>query len=365
MLMVNGYDNYQVINHYGEVSEQQFVKGELHRPWIHYTLEGELNLLVSFGAVQRTTKDGRTMISLTDQGCEHYNVIQKFLQETGFLRKRSALMRLSQFGQFEDYDQVVNELGNMQELRDKVLRESDIQSGMHVLELGCGTGAMTIDSGLYRRVGSYGQVTATDPSLGMLARANKKLEKLSVSNVKFVQAPAERLPFKDNSFDAVVGCSFLHFTNIPATLREIHRVAKPGAKFTTIYALKFPYANEFLSEWFEPLLVSLKHQDEQPDIFPNPDTVVNAMEDGQYEDIEIYGIDGVFDYRNPESAAKFLVQVVNIFERTMNELPWQARQDMIQLLIERGHHIQQKYSPEQLVQIHPGQFLKAKIRKLQ
>ena len=358
MFMVNAYDDYQLINHYGEVEEAKFITGELHRPWIRYTLEDELNLLIEVGAVKREGP----VVSLTDKGRDYYQKIRSFLNETGYSQKRAALMRFVRFGQFEEYDQVDNEYGNSQEYRDTVLRESNIQSGMRVLELGCGTGAMTFDSGLYRLVGASGQVTATDPSLGMLARAEKKKEKISADNVEIVNAPAERLPFDDSSFDAMVGCRFLHFTNIPLALREIHRVARHGALFTTFYPLKFPQSNQFFNEWFEPVLSS---NEKYPDMLPGFDTVDKIIDRELYDDIEIYNVDAITDYRNVKSIVKFLVYVGNAFESKMNELPWQAQNDMVQLLIERGYQIQQKYSPEPLKLMHPCQILKARVRKLQ
>lgn len=358
MFTVNAYDDFQLIHHYVTVEEAKFITGELHRPWIGYTLEDELNLLIEIGSVKR---DGST-ISLTDKGEDYYQKTRGFLDETGYIQKRTTLMRFALFGLFEEYDQVVNAFGNFKELREIVLRRSDIQPGMHVLELGCGTGAMTFDSGLYRLVGEAGQVTATDPSLGMLVRAENKKEQFSAYNVDIINAPAEKLPFKESSFDAVVGMGFLHFTDIHETLREIHRVAKPGAILTTIYALKFSQSNPFFNEWFAPVLGS---NAEQSDMFPDSDLVGKIIDQELYEDIEISNIDGITDYRNVESVVKFLVQVGNFFESTMNELPWQARQDMVQLLIERGHQIQQRYLPGQLKVIHPSQFLKARVRKYQ
>lgn len=363
MYIVNSYDNYQAITHYQEMMEDQFISGELHRPWIHYTLEDELGTLVDCGSVQRVMKDGKSVIALTDQGRERYNAIRSLLKETGFIQKRSTLMRFAHFSQFDDYDQVVDRQSNMQALREKVLRESTIKPGMKVLELGCGTGGMTLDAGLHRLVGTRGQVIATDPAIGMLTRARNKLEDGFVENVKFVQAAAEDLPFENDSFDAVLGCAFLHFTNIPGVLREVYRVAKHGATFTTVYPLNYPHTNEFFGDWFAPVLSPVQNQDKRPDILPDSNTVPNALKGLHFDNIEIDEMDGVTDYRDPEGMVEFIVQVSNFFESIMNELPWRAKEDMVQFLIRRGHQIQEKYRPDQLIQIHPNQFLKARVRK--
>lgn len=356
MFTVNAYDDFQLIHHYETVEEAKFITGELHRPWIRYTLEDELNLLIEIGSVKR---DG-SIISLTEKGEDYYKKIHDFLNETGYSQKRAILMRFALFGQFERYDQFMNEQSDFAEHRKMVLNESGIQPGMRVLELGCGTGAMTFDSGLYRLVGEIGRVIATDPSLGMLVRAERKKEQYNADNVEIINAPAEKLPFDDNSFDAVIGFAFMHFTDIPVALREIHRVAKPGAYFTTFYILKFPHSNQFFNEWFAPVL---KTDEKHSNILPDFNSMGREIDRELYEDIEIYNINSIADYRNVESIVNFLVQVANVFESTIINLPWQARQDMVQLLIERGYQVRQKYPPEDMKLIHPAQFLKAKVKK--
>lgn len=358
MFTVNAYDDFQLIHHYGAIEEANFITGELHRPWIRYTLEDELDLLIEIGSVKKIG----SVISLTDKGRDSYKIIQEFLVETGFSQKRASLMRFARFGQFDNYDKLADEQSNLPELREMVLRESGIQPGMRVLELGCGTGAMTFDSGLYRLVGASGKVVATDPSLGMLARAEKKKEKFSADNVEIVNAPAENLPFEDNSFDAVVGCNFMQFVDIPLTLKEIHRVSKPGTFFTTIYPLKFAHSKKFFDEWFESVL---SPNEKQPDIFPDVNTMSKNIDHELYSEIEIHAIDGINDYSHVDNMVKFLTRVANVFEPTMNQLPWQAQNDMVQFLTERGYQIQQKYPREELIMIHPSQFLKTRVRKSQ
>ncbi len=49
--------------------------------------------------------------------------------------------------------------------------------------------------------------------------------------VDFRVAPAEKMPYENRFFDAVVVHDILHHVDIPAVLAEIKRVAKPGALF--------------------------------------------------------------------------------------------------------------------------------------
>ncbi|PRC59784.1 SAM-dependent methyltransferase, partial [Mycobacterium sp. ITM-2017-0098] len=58
---------------------------------------------------------------------------------------------------------------------------------------------------------------------GMLAQAARRS-----TQVQWLTAPAEHLPFDDGSLDAVVTTSAFHWFNQPAALREFHRVLAPG-----------------------------------------------------------------------------------------------------------------------------------------
>ncbi len=76
------------------------------------------------------------------------------------------------------------------------------------------------------------QVVATEPDPHMLKRARVRLQELGATNVEIQQAPAERLPFDDASFDHAV-CTWVLCTvdDLPRTLAEIRRVLKPGGTF--------------------------------------------------------------------------------------------------------------------------------------
>jgi ubiquinone/menaquinone biosynthesis C-methylase UbiE len=95
-----------------------------------------------------------------------------------------------------------------------------------VLEIGVGTGA-----NLPHYPEPVGRLVGADPSLGMLARARRRAAALE-TDVEFVQAPAEALPFPDSSFDTVVSTLTLcTVRRQDAALREIARVLRPNATF--------------------------------------------------------------------------------------------------------------------------------------
>lgn len=104
-----------------------------------------------------------------------------------------------------------------------VFNQMHLQSGMRILELGCGTGALWREQG--HRLPAECELVLSDLSLGMLQKA---VSDLPVSALAY-QGDAQVLPFADNSFDAVAAHHMLyHVTDLNATLQEIQRILKPG-----------------------------------------------------------------------------------------------------------------------------------------
>ena len=92
-----------------------------------------------------------------------------------------------------------------------------------VLEIGAGTGA---------NLSHYGaditSLTVTEPEPPMLKRLEKHVREEG-SPAKVLRAPAEDLPFEDDSFDTVVSTLVLcGVDDQPRSLREIRRVLRPG-----------------------------------------------------------------------------------------------------------------------------------------
>jgi SAM-dependent methyltransferase len=94
-----------------------------------------------------------------------------------------------------------------------------VQAGQQVLDVGCGPGALT--SELVARLGP-GAVTAVDPSEPFVAAVHVRHPGVDVR-----QASAERLPFPDAVFDAVMAQLVVHFMSDPVGgLAEMRRVTR-------------------------------------------------------------------------------------------------------------------------------------------
>jgi ubiquinone/menaquinone biosynthesis C-methylase UbiE len=103
-----------------------------------------------------------------------------------------------------------------------VAEEAGLREGERVLDVACGTGALTLAAADI--VGPSGSVVGLDANPEMLAVARRKSPRM-----EWVEGKAEALPFPDNSFSAVVSqFGFMFFEDKPKALREMVRVLKPG-----------------------------------------------------------------------------------------------------------------------------------------
>ena len=93
------------------------------------------------------------------------------------------------------------------------------------LEIGAGTGYFTLN---LLRAGVIAQATCTDISPGMLSVLEANARRLGLE-VQTRPADAERLPFKDGSFDLVLGHAVLHhIPDLRRAFAEFERVLAPG-----------------------------------------------------------------------------------------------------------------------------------------
>jgi demethylmenaquinone methyltransferase / 2-methoxy-6-polyprenyl-1,4-benzoquinol methylase len=107
-----------------------------------------------------------------------------------------------------------------------------------VLDLGCGTGDLTINIALLG--GANVALTGLDYSQPMLELARRKANNAGIGErVQFIHGEATHLPFPDGHFDGV-GISFA-FRNLtyknplgPAHLAEVKRVLKSGGRYVIV-----------------------------------------------------------------------------------------------------------------------------------
>jgi ubiquinone/menaquinone biosynthesis C-methylase UbiE len=124
------------------------------------------------------------------------------------------------------YDPIVKLLGG-EAARRTLVEQAALRPGDRVLDLGCGTGGLTL---LIKRLHPHAEVVGLDPDPQALARARRKAARAGVA-LQLDQGFGDELPYPDASFDRVLSAFVLH--HVPPdekepTLREVRRVLAPG-----------------------------------------------------------------------------------------------------------------------------------------
>lgn len=108
-----------------------------------------------------------------------------------------------------------------------LLRELGLCPGMHVADLGCGTG--TVSRWLARQVGTAGEVVGVDISAGQLEVAMRAAAQQGLPQLRHLQAGVYDTGLPRAHFDLVY-CRFLlcHVGDPAAGVREMRALLKPG-----------------------------------------------------------------------------------------------------------------------------------------
>jgi len=134
------------------------------------------------------------------------------------------------------YDLLVGaiSLGHEGKMREATLSLARLREGEKILDVGCGTGTLTLAAS--RLVGATGELHGIDAAPEMIERARQKAAKVGIP-ARFETAVVERLPYPDDFFDVVLSSLMLH--HLPVKLRgkalqEMYRVLKPGGRLLIV-----------------------------------------------------------------------------------------------------------------------------------
>ena len=111
---------------------------------------------------------------------------------------------------------------------------SGARPGQTILDLAGGTGDLSMK--FSRIVGEKGKVVLSDINSSMLnVGRDKLLDHGYASNIEYVQANAESLPFADNSFDCItIAFGLRNVTDKQKALDSMTRVLKPGGRLLVL-----------------------------------------------------------------------------------------------------------------------------------
>lgn len=142
----------------------------------------------------------------------------------------------------------------LETVKDRLLTQSNIQKGEHILDIGCGTGATTRNAAVL--AGANGSVIGADISALLLDCAKLVPKEPEAATIEYLLADGQSHGFAQNSFDLLVSRFGVMFFNNPVVaFTNLARALKPGG---CVSFVSWSYMNE--NPWFRiPRDVAIDH----------------------------------------------------------------------------------------------------------
>jgi demethylmenaquinone methyltransferase/2-methoxy-6-polyprenyl-1,4-benzoquinol methylase len=123
--------------------------------------------------------------------------------------------------------------------KDKFVKQVNPQPHHAILDVAGGTGDIAFR--MYKATRGQADITVSDINESMLDVGQARAFDRGITDLQWVPANAEKLPFKDNSFDIyTIAFGLRNVTRIDTALKEAARVLKKGGKF---YCLEFSHVD--------------------------------------------------------------------------------------------------------------------------
>jgi ubiquinone/menaquinone biosynthesis C-methylase UbiE len=202
------------------------------------------------------------------------------------------------------YDPVIEKLsfGKEARFREKTIEHMDFIPTDTILDVGCGTGSLTL--AVARRLNPPGEIVGIDAAPKMIEIARTKAAKAGV-RARFEVGVAESLSFSDETFNLVVNSMFMHHIDAELkrfALSEIYRVLKPGGALVTADVDKPTTLWGKLLGWgARYLLVQKELADNLSGRIPLLTSEAGFIEVRRVD--HVYGLVSFFTARKPESPA--------------------------------------------------------------
>lgn len=183
-----------------------------------------------------------------------------------------------------------------------VLERAEIRPGERVLDVACGTGALSLAAA--RAVGPSGLVIGTDLSEKMVEAVDEAARAMSLSNCRFQHADAEELPDFGIQFDvALCGLGLMYPPDPERAVCEMAARLRPGGRLAV--SVWGPRQRCGWAEIF-PIVDAQVKSDVCPLFFRlgSGDTLRRALEGAALENIAIDRIDATCSFDSAEEACE-------------------------------------------------------------
>jgi ubiquinone/menaquinone biosynthesis C-methylase UbiE len=121
--------------------------------------------------------------------------------------------------------------GHEKQMGQIALELMDLKGHEKIIDIGCGTGSLTIEAGRKLSADMGGSIVGIDAAAKMITLARKKA--VTMPQVRFDISAAEQLGYEDQTFDMALSTFFFHHIDAElkkAALNEMWRVLKKGGK---------------------------------------------------------------------------------------------------------------------------------------
>jgi SAM-dependent methyltransferase len=183
-----------------------------------------------------------------------------------------------------------------------------LAGGESVLEIGCGTGAVTLP--LAKAVGAHGRVVAVDISEPMLGVARQRLSESGMHNVTLLQGDAQVFALEGAVFDVATSrMGVMFFADPVAAFRNIGGALKPDGRL--VFACWAPLAEN--RHWLISYDIALRHlgppapsTDPEPGplAFGNPDYIRRVLTAAGFAEITVERAHPTITGGSPEEEAR-------------------------------------------------------------
>ena len=161
-----------------------------------------------------------------------------------------------------------------------------------LIDVACGTG--DIANLFLESLNHSSKITCVDPNKGMIKKGKEKLSKFK--NLKWILAPAEKLPLEENTFDFyTISFGLRNTKNLGQALSESYRVLKPGGRYFCLEFSKIQNSSlNFIYKNYSKLIPKIgklvvgedepyKYLTKSIENFVNQEELINLMEKSGFQ----------------------------------------------------------------------------------